>query len=138
MRSCIKVEWLGKMGHHQFLLMVFVLLLLVGVGRSDFAADREECADSLVGLAPCLDYVTAAAKAPTPDCCKGLQQIVGKTPKCLCVLIKDRDNPDLGFKINATRAITMPITCKTVGVNTTRCIGMPHSALVDQFNSFCV
>ncbi|XP_066398793.1 non-specific lipid transfer protein GPI-anchored 14-like isoform X1 [Miscanthus floridulus] len=79
----------------------------------DFAADRAECSDTLVGLATCLTYVQeqATATAPTPDCCAGLKTVLQSSRKCLCVLIKDRDNPNLGLKLNVTKALGLPAVC---------------------------
>lgn len=89
----------------------FVSAAMVAVVAGDFAADRAECASNLVGLSTCLTYVQGTGSAPTPDCCSGLEQVVGKSPKCLCVLIKDRDEPGLGFKFNVTRAMSLPDVC---------------------------
>ncbi|KAG9453047.1 hypothetical protein H6P81_005951 [Aristolochia fimbriata] len=94
------------------LAFAFVLVCsLIGHSASDFASDQAECTDSLVGLSVCLQYVSGSAQAPTSDCCKGLAQVVQKSKRCLCILVKDRDNPNLGLKINATRALTLPATC---------------------------
>ncbi|OAY81825.1 Protein YLS3 [Ananas comosus] len=89
-----------------------LLLCFFAVARSDFAADRAECASQLVGLSPCLTYAGGSGKAPTPDCCKGLQEVVAQSFKCLCVLVKDRDEPALGFKFNVTRALFLPSMCQ--------------------------
>ncbi|XP_039139622.1 non-specific lipid transfer protein GPI-anchored 13-like [Dioscorea cayenensis subsp. rotundata] len=89
----------------------FVSAAMVAVVAGDFAADRAECASNLVGLSTCLTYVQGTGSAPTPDCCSGLEQVVGKSPKCLCVLIKDRNEPGLGFKFNVTRAMSLPDFC---------------------------
>nr|CAB3497805.1 unnamed protein product [Digitaria exilis] len=90
-----------------------LLLLLAGAASGDFAADRAECAGQLMGLATCLTFVQekATARAPTPDCCAGLKQVVAASKKCMCVLVKDRDEPALGFKINVTRAMDLPSLC---------------------------
>ncbi|RLN18858.1 protein YLS3-like [Panicum miliaceum] len=66
-----------------------------------------------MGLATCLTFVQdkATARAPTPDCCAGLKQVVAASKKCMCVLVKDRDEPALGFKINVTRAMDLPSLC---------------------------
>jgi len=101
---------------------ILVLLMLVGTARSDFQQDRTECADQLVGLATCLPYVGGDAKAPTIDCCSGLKQVLDKSVKCLCVLIKDRDNPDLGIKFNVSLVAKLPSLCHAP-VNVTNCIG---------------
>ncbi|KAL2577741.1 hypothetical protein GLYMA_16G183100v4 [Glycine max] len=33
--------------------------------------------------------------------------------KCVCLILKDRDDPDLGLKINMTIAVGLPSLCKT-------------------------
>lgn len=100
---------------------VLVLVMLVGFASSDFQQDRTECATQLVGLSTCLPYVGGQAKTPTLDCCSGLKQVLDKSKKCLCVLIKDRDDPNLGLKINATLAATLPSSCHAP-INVTDCI----------------
>lgn len=94
-------------------MLVLAAAAMVGLAGADFAADRAECADRLMGLATCLTYVeaTATARAPTPDCCSGFKQVLGASKKCLCVLVKDRDEPALGLKINVTRAMNLPSVC---------------------------
>ncbi|GJN24840.1 hypothetical protein PR202_gb12608 [Eleusine coracana subsp. coracana] len=89
------------------------MMMVVGVG-GDFAADRAECSDKLVGLATCLTYVQehATAVAPTPDCCAGLKTVLQTSRKCLCVLVKDKDDPNLGLKINVSKALGLPAVCK--------------------------
>lgn len=104
---------------------VFVLvMILAGFGSSDIEQDRAQCADQLVGLASCLPYVTGGkdAKTPTIDCCTGLKQVDAKSHKCICVLIKDHDDPKLGLNINATLALKLPGACH-VPVNITSCVG---------------
>ena len=103
------------------LLDLLVMMLLMSAS-ADFAKDRQECADQLVGLATCLPYVQGEGKAPTLDCCTGLKQVLQKSKKCLCVLIKDRDDPNLGFKINTTLALSLPTACNTPA-NMSECPG---------------
>ncbi|KAK9154586.1 hypothetical protein Sjap_002066 [Stephania japonica] len=86
-------------------LTTVLLLLNCGVVRADMAKDRDDCANQLVGLATCLPYVSGTAKAPTLDCCTGLKEVLSKSRKCLCILVKDRNDPNLGFQINATLAL---------------------------------
>ncbi|KAI3917701.1 hypothetical protein MKW98_021463 [Papaver atlanticum] len=86
---------------------MFLMVLSVGFVKSDVDKDREECATQL-GLATCLHYVGGTAKAPTPDCCTGVKQVLTTSKKCLCILIKDRNDPSLGLKINATLALGLP------------------------------
>jgi len=93
--------------------VIIMAAAVVGMAGADFAADKAECADKLMGLATCLTFVqaTATARAPTPDCCAGFKQVLAASKKCMCVLVKDRDEPALGFKINVTRAMDVPSAC---------------------------
>ncbi|WCJ32434.1 Bifunctional inhibitor/lipid-transfer protein/seed storage 2S albumin superfamily protein [Euphorbia peplus] len=100
-----------------------VVLMLAGYGSATFEQDKAECVDKLVGLATCLSYVGGTAKAPTVDCCTGLKQVLTNSKKCLCILIKDRDNPNLGFKVNVTLAASLPSACKAPA-NLTQCIDL--------------
>lgn len=101
--------------------------MLVCLASSDLAKDREECADQLVGLATCLPYVGGDAKAPTIDCCTGLKQVLSRSKKCLCILVKDRDDPNLGLKINATLALGLPAACHSPA-NVSDCPALLHLA----------
>ena len=92
-------------------LVVVAAAAAAGVG-GDFAADRAECSDKLVGLATCLTYVQDEAAVPTPDCCEGLKTVLQTSRKCLCVLVKDKDDPNLGLKLNVTKALGLPALCK--------------------------
>jgi hypothetical protein len=98
-----------------------VLAVALSVAGGDISADRTECADQLVVLAPCLQYVQGQARSPAPDCCGGLHQMLGKSPKCLCVLVKDKDDPNLGIKINATLALSLPSVCGATHANVSHC-----------------
>lgn len=94
-----------------FELSFFFLILLLGFSSANLDKDREECANQLVGLATCLPYVSGEAKSPTPDCCTGLKEVLDKSKICLCILVKDRNDPSLGLKINATLALSLPTLC---------------------------
>ncbi|KAL5218292.1 hypothetical protein ABZP36_018976 [Zizania latifolia] len=106
--------------------VVVLAAMVVAVARGDVSADRTECADQLMGLAPCLQYVQGQAPAPAPDCCGGLRQVLGKSPKCLCVLVKDKDDPNLGIKINATLALALPSACGATHANVSHCPQLLH------------
>lgn len=101
-----------------------MLLSIYGVnfGAADTDKDKEECQEPLVGLATCLSYVGGNAKTPTPDCCNGLKQILKTNKKCLCVVIKDRNDPDLGLNINVTLALGLPSVCNAPA-NVSACPG---------------
>ncbi|KAJ4972360.1 hypothetical protein NE237_005459 [Protea cynaroides] len=107
-----------------YMMMMMMMMMMICVS-SDIAKDREECANQLVGLATCLPYVSGTAKEPTLDCCTGLKQVLDKNKKCLCILIKDRNDPSLGLKINATLAMSLPDTCHSP-VNISKCPELLH------------
>ncbi|KAL2940764.1 Protein YLS3 [Bienertia sinuspersici] len=108
-------------------ILSFLLLLLVNLGSCDINKDKAECANQLVGLSTCLPYVGGEAKAPTPDCCTGLKQVLKDSKKCLCILVKDRNDPSLGLKVNATLALSLPKTCHVPSKdNVTECPALLH------------
>ncbi|KAH1052703.1 hypothetical protein GLYMA_08G232500v4 [Glycine max] len=106
----------------------FMLLttIVVGIAMGDSSKDKEECTEQLAGLATCLPYVGGQAQAPTPDCCSGLKQVLKNNKKCLCVIIKDRNDPDLGgLQINVTLALNLPTACNSP-VNVSKCPELLH------------
>lgn len=94
---------------------------MVAAGE-DKAKDKEECTEQLVGMATCLPYVQGQAKSPTPDCCSGLKQVLNTNKKCLCVIIQDRNDPDLGLQINVSLALALPSVCHATA-DVTKCPG---------------
>lgn len=95
---------------------------MFGLVTSDVNQDKAECTDKLIGLANCLPFVSGQSKTPTIDCCTGVKDVVNKSKRCLCILIKDHDDPNLGFSINVTLALKLPDDCKSP-TNVTQCIG---------------
>ncbi|KAB2015322.1 hypothetical protein E1A91_D08G017000v1 [Gossypium mustelinum] len=106
---------------------ILLITVLFGLASSDVNQDKAECKNHLMGLAPCLSFVDGEAKTPTVDCCGGLKQVLGKSKKCLCVVIRDRDDSSAGLKINATLAAALPSACRAK-VNMTDCISLLHLA----------
>ncbi|KAK2389129.1 Bifunctional inhibitor/lipid-transfer protein/seed storage 2S albumin superfamily protein [Trifolium repens] len=102
-----------------------LLLLLASFANSDLTKDRDECADKLVTLASCLPYVGGDAKTPAIDCCTALKIVLDKTKKCICILIKDRNDPKLGFALNATLAVQLPNACH-IPSNISQCVDLLH------------
>lgn len=103
--------------------LVLLLMFFSTFCDADLSKDRQECADQLVGLASCLPYVGGDAKSPTIDCCSGLKLVLQKSRECLCILVKDRNDPGLGLKINATLALSLPEKCHAPA-NVSECPGM--------------
>lgn len=100
-----------------------IFFCFVGFVRCDFANDRAECMDQLIGLTNCLSFIEGSAKQPKPECCSNLKQVLGKSRRCLCVLVQDRNEPGLGIKVNATMAMKLPGAC-SAPLNISECVGM--------------
>ncbi|CAN0899704.1 Non-specific lipid transfer protein GPI-anchored 13 [Linum grandiflorum] len=107
------------------LILVAIVMAAAGIATASLEQDKQECTSKLMGLAPCLTYVTGGSKAPTLDCCSGLKQVMEKSTKCLCLLIKDRDDPDLGIKVNISLAASLPNTCHSPA-NVSDCVSILH------------
>ncbi|KAL6966278.1 hypothetical protein U1Q18_032059, partial [Sarracenia purpurea var. burkii] len=103
--------------------LAFTLILgLIGFALSDLEADRKQCTNQLIGLATCLLFVGGDAKVPTKECCKEVQKVVkGSSSVCLCILVRDRNDPSLGLKINPTLALRLPTICHAPA-NASECI----------------
>lgn len=101
----------------------------------DDEKDKEECTQQLAGMATCLPYVSGDAKAPTPDCCSGLKEVLKNNKKCLCVIVKDRNDPDLGLQINVTLALGLPDTCHATA-NVSNCPGKSNQSKSLHFFQF--
>ncbi|KAG6420235.1 hypothetical protein SASPL_116757 [Salvia splendens] len=106
------------------LVVVLAAMLIAFASCDDHdSKEREECAESVVGLATCLPYVGGTAKSPTPDCCSSLKQVLNTNKKCVCVIIQDRNDPDLGLNINLTLALGLPQACNAPA-NISQCPGL--------------
>lgn len=116
--------------------MVILMVICTCVSSSDLTEDRKECQDKLISLSPCLPFVSGdSKKAPTPQCCTQLRNGINKTRRCLCVLVKDRNEPGLGFKVNATLALILPSVCHAPS-NASDCPGTSLLPL-STYHSFC-
>lgn len=117
-------RFMGNNQNGQMLsLCITVAILFLGV-RSELNQDIKGCQDSMSDLYSCLPFVTNKAKTPDSTCCNTLKEKLdkGQTKRCLCVLVKDRDDPGLGFKVDANRAMSLPSTCH-VPANISQCPG---------------
>ncbi|KAG8081030.1 hypothetical protein GUJ93_ZPchr0007g3206 [Zizania palustris] len=57
-----------------------------------------------------------------------LKTVLQTSRKCLCVLVKDRDDPNLGLKINVTKALALPSLCNAPA-NISECPSTPFLSL---------
>ncbi|XP_042055896.1 non-specific lipid transfer protein GPI-anchored 22-like isoform X1 [Salvia splendens] len=117
------------------------MLMMFCRSGSDFGQDKKVCQQQLVNLSSCLNFVTGDAKAPSPACCTELHKDVDKSKFCVGVLVRDRNEPSLEFKLNATRALSLNSLCKT-NSNATICPELlhlspnsPEAQIFDQFGN---
>lgn len=92
----------SKMG-----LVMVVAAMMVGLAT----AQTNGCMSALVGLTPCLTYVTGNSSAPSSSCCTQLSGVVQANPQCLCMLVNGAGS-NLGVNINQTLALALPAACK--------------------------
>uniref|UniRef100_A0A6N2MQD5 Bifunctional inhibitor/plant lipid transfer protein/seed storage helical domain-containing protein n=1 Tax=Salix viminalis TaxID=40686 RepID=A0A6N2MQD5_SALVM len=104
-----------------------VLLMVFNFVFSDLDADKRECNEQVASLSACLPFVAGDTEVPAPTCCGRLRGEINKSQKCLCILVKDRNEPNLGFKINATLALSLPSICHAPA-NVSACPEMLHLA----------
>ncbi|KAF2300165.1 hypothetical protein GH714_010252 [Hevea brasiliensis] len=76
------------------------------------ATAQSGCASALVGLAPCLSYVTGNSSTPSSSCCSQLASVVQSQPQCLCAMLNGGGS-SLGITINRTQALSLKLAmCK--------------------------
>ncbi|KAK4492203.1 hypothetical protein RD792_003002 [Penstemon davidsonii] len=109
----------------QYLSLCLVMMSLFGIAKCDIDKDKEKCGNVLIGLATCLPYVSGESNAPPTDCCSGLKQVLQTSRECICLLVKDRNDPSLGLQINATRALSLPTRCNAP-ITVNDCIALLH------------
>jgi len=110
-------------------LMFIIVASMVAFVSSNFTKDRQECQNQLITLSSCLNYVAGEAVRPSPQCCAILDQRINQTKRCLCILVRDRNEPSLGLKLNATRAVRLPTVCHANN-NPLECLGMFSCSLL--------
>ncbi|KAL2334684.1 hypothetical protein Fmac_015897 [Flemingia macrophylla] len=86
--------------------------MLINHVVADSAQETMKCVEQLSGIGSCVPYLGSDAKAPTADCCSGLKQAIKTNKKCVCLVLKHRDDPDLGLKINISIAVGLPSICE--------------------------
>lgn len=89
--------------------MVLVVMALRGVTVAQFDSS---CANILLSLSPCLDYITENSSIPSSGCCSQLASVVGSQPQCLCEVVNGgASSIAASLNINQTRAFALPATC---------------------------
>ncbi|XP_022769840.1 non-specific lipid-transfer protein-like protein At2g13820 [Durio zibethinus] len=86
----------------------------------DKATAQSGCTSVLLGLAPCLNYISGNSMTPTSSCCSQLSSVVQSQPQCLCSALNGGGS-SLGITINQTRALSLPGACNVQTPPVSRC-----------------
>ncbi|CAM0876813.1 unnamed protein product [Alopecurus aequalis] len=88
-------------------------LLLVSVSA------QSGCTVALIGLYPCMNYISGNETAPSKSCCSQLSSVVQSQPECLCSALSG-DSVG-GMTINKTRALELPKACNVQTLPASKC-----------------
>ncbi|KAK8509922.1 hypothetical protein V6N13_093760 [Hibiscus sabdariffa] len=99
-----------------------VLALVLVTTLCDLATAQSGCTRALLGLAPCLNYITGNLTTPAPSCCSQLSSVVQSQPQCLCSVLNGGGS-SFGITINQTKALSLPGACNVQTPPASRCNG---------------
>ncbi|KAE8768914.1 non-specific lipid transfer protein GPI-anchored 2-like [Hordeum vulgare] len=107
------------------LVVVAAACMLAG-GAS--AQSTSGCTQTLIGMSPCLNYITGNETAPSKSCCSQLASVVSSKPECLCVAL-NADPAALGLGVvNKTRALGLPDQCGVQTPPLSNCASAPTTS----------
>ncbi|KAK4355511.1 hypothetical protein RND71_024482 [Anisodus tanguticus] len=93
----------------KFMNIMALVIVLMALFWNEAEA-QSNCMTTLVGLAPCMNYVTGNSSTPSSTCCTALSSVVQSNPQCLCSLLNGGGS-GLGITINQTLALALPGAC---------------------------
>ncbi|KAL5712572.1 hypothetical protein ACHQM5_014733 [Ranunculus cassubicifolius] len=97
------------------LCLTMVLLTMFSTG-----AMAQSCSSAIIGLAPCLNFITGNSSTPSSSCCSQLASVVKSQPRCLCSVLNG-GGASLGLSINQTQALALPGACNVQTPPVSRC-----------------
>uniref|UniRef100_A0ACD6AA68 Uncharacterized protein n=1 Tax=Avena sativa TaxID=4498 RepID=A0ACD6AA68_AVESA len=107
---------MAAIGAKSLVLAATVAALLVAS-----ASAQSGCTTALIGLYPCMNYISGNDTAPTKSCCSQLGSVVQSQPQCLCSALGG-DSVG-GMTINKTRALELPMACNVQTPPASKCNG---------------
>ncbi|XP_048501668.1 non-specific lipid transfer protein GPI-anchored 5 isoform X2 [Beta vulgaris subsp. vulgaris] len=99
-----------------------VAMVLVMSMLSGGALAQSGCTSAIVGLAPCLNYISGSSSSPSSSCCAQLSSVVQSQPQCLCQVLNGGGS-SFGVTINQTQALALPSACNVQTPPVSRCNG---------------
>ncbi|KAK1306039.1 hypothetical protein QJS10_CPA10g00752 [Acorus calamus] len=85
------------------------------------------CTTAIIGLAPCLNYITGNTSTPASSCCSQLASVVKSNPRCLCSLLNGGGS-SFGINVNQTLALALPGACNVQTPPVSQCNGSGSKA----------
>ncbi|CAN6164335.1 unnamed protein product [Urochloa humidicola] len=74
-----------------------------------------ECMTPLIGMFPCMNYLTnLTVLLPPTECCDGLKGVIRDAPICLCHGVSGDMNTLMPKPIDPVRMIALPLLCGAV------------------------
>ncbi|KAK4733046.1 hypothetical protein R3W88_007307 [Solanum pinnatisectum] len=117
------------MANHQRINSRGLVLVALAMIWSGVAAQlSSDCTNVLVGMSPCLNYITGNSSSPSSGCCTQLGTVVKNNPECLCQVLNGGGS-NMGLNINQTQALALPNACKVQTPSISKCnAGSPTSS----------
>ncbi|XBI84780.1 hypothetical protein VPH35_093008 [Triticum aestivum] len=100
------------------------LLLAVALASAFLVATataQSGCTAALVGLYPCMNYISGYDTAPTKSCCSQVGSVVQSQPQCLCSALGGDSSSLGGMTLNKTRALELPKACNVQTPPASKC-----------------
>ncbi|KAI9194164.1 hypothetical protein LWI28_003658 [Acer negundo] len=114
--------------------LVMVLIVTVTVLSARTIVAQSDCTNVLIGLAPCLNYVSGSSSTPSASCCSQLASVVRSQPRCLCTVLSG-GGASLGVTINQTLALALPGACNVQTPPVSRCNAATNGTVMSPFGS---
>ncbi|KAK4482285.1 hypothetical protein RD792_009437 [Penstemon davidsonii] len=99
--------------------IISLVIVLMLWGRTEA---QSGCTTALIGLSPCLTYISGNSSTPSTTCCSQLSSVVQSQPQCLCSMLNGGSS-NLGIAINQTLALALPGACNVQTPPVSRCNG---------------
>lgn len=107
--------------------VTLAMVLIVSICRGTMA--QSGCTNALMGMSPCLNFITGNTSTPSSSCCSQLGNLVQAQPQCLCAVLNG-NGITLGISINRTLALTLPGACNVQTPPVSQCNGNTFVILI--------
>ncbi|KAI6689347.1 hypothetical protein NL676_026175 [Syzygium grande] len=89
---------------------------------------NSSCSQIIYGMIDCISFLSAggAATKPVASCCSGFKSVLKADADCICQAIKLA--PQMGIKLNMTRAVKLPSDCGVSHFSVSKICGLSDSA----------